>query len=978
MMRLQGSWSLASLRVRLMLLVLLAVVPALAFMLYSAQQQRRLGVEEMQQEALRMARMAADQHNRIIEATSQLLVALAEVPEVRRGEPAACSRFLAGLVRGYPSYANLGVADAAGRVVCSGLRLPPGVDVSDRLYFRRALELRQFAIGEYQIGRITKRPTVNFGYPLLDEKDGLRGVLFAAVDLEWLNEFAQKAELPRGGALTVLDEHGVILVRYPEGAQWIGRQISEAHDLKHILVGRAEGTAEAVGLDGVPRLYGFTRLPTSPGLGVLVSIGLPTGLVFEQVNRVFLHSLIGLGAVAVLALIAAWIGGDLLVRRQVAAIVQATERLGAGELTARTGLPVRGGELNQLAAAFDAMAATLQKREEDARRAAEEIALLQSITMAIGAAQTLDDAFAICLRKVCELTGWIVGQAWVPENGGKRLLCNPGWYASVGDVDEFRRASVGLTFAPGEGVLGEVWLEREARWMRDVGRARQFLRREAAARCDLKAGMWIPVMAGEEVIAVLEFFVYDAREHDAHLMALVGGVAAQLGAVIQRKRAEERVRDLAYLDPLTGLPNRAQLEERLRQAIESSAREGRTCALLMMDLERFEEIHYTLGQPNGDLMLKAVAPRIGALLARDSMLAHLGRDRFAVVLPGADVEQAVGLGRRIRGALETPFEVSGLSVEVGANVGIAVYPGHGEDAQLLLRHADVALYRARHAASGITVYAREQDPYNPRRLTLLGDLRRAIQEGHLLLYCQPKADMKSRRIVAVEALVRWQHPAYGEVTPGQFVPLVESTGLIEPLTLWVLKASVMQSRAWQHSGIRLPVAVNLATRNLVDMRLIEHIESALATWGAAPQSIAFEITEGGIMTDPARAAATLAELNARGHQLYVDDFGTGHSSLAYLQKLPVHAIKIDKSFVLEMLQNEDAATIVRSTIELGHNLGLTVVAEGVENHATWERLAALGCDEAQGNFVSPPFPAAELADWLGTSGWLLAEHASSE
>ncbi|MFZ5508502.1 MAG: putative bifunctional diguanylate cyclase/phosphodiesterase, partial [Pseudomonadota bacterium] len=628
-------------------------------------------------------------------------------------------------------------------------------------------------------------------------------------------------------------------------------------------------------------------------------------------------------------------------------------------------------ELNQLARAFDGMAAALQQREAEARRSAEEIRLLQSMTVAISTAPDLHAALAIALQKICETTGWSLGQAWTPSRDGRELVCSPGWYASAPGLDEFRQASMRFTFAPGSGLPGRAWSRKAPVWLQDVTQDANFPRAPFAQAVGIKAALAVPVLVHDEVVAVMEFFMFEPRAEDARLVQLVSALASQLGEVIQRKHAEDRVRHLAYFDALTGLPNRAQLQEGLQQAIAEAQRHHQPLALLILALERFREINYTLGQANGDLLLRQIGPRIRAALREADTLAYFGGRHFAILLPGCGAHAAAETASRIVKGFEQPFEIGGFTVEVGANIGIAVFPGHGEDSAVLMRHAEVALYKAQQEGASHALYKAEHDPYNPRRLQLMGELRSAIAEHQLALYCQPKLDLKTREIVAMESLMRWQHPSYGLVSPDVFVPLIESTGLIGPLTQWALDAALIQCHTWQQSNMRVPVAVNLSTRNLADPKLIDYIQNALATWGAEPSWIDLEITEGAIMVDPQAALETLKRLATLGFRLFIDDFGTGYSSLAYLQKLPVSAIKIDKSFVLPMMQDEDAAVIVRSTIELGHNLELKVVAEGVENQEICERLVALGCDEAQGYYVSPPIPADQFVAWAQAAPWPL-------
>jgi diguanylate cyclase (GGDEF)-like protein len=433
--------------------------------------------------------------------------------------------------------------------------------------------------------------------------------------------------------------------------------------------------------------------------------------------------------------------------------------------------------------------------------------------------------------------------------------------------------------------------------------------------------------------------------------------------ITERKRAEVALAHQALHDALTGLPNRVLLGDRLQQAILSADREKRALALLVMDLDRFKEVNDTLGHHAGDRLLQEIARRLrGALRASDTV-ARLGGDEFAVVLPGSS--DATDTAVKLVQALEAPFELEGHTLALGASVGIALYPQHGETVESLLRSADVAMYTAKRARSGVAVYAPDQDQHSVDRLGLLAELREALtRDDELLLYYQPKWDLRSGGLAGFEALARWQHPRRGLLEPDEFIDLAEQTGLMRPLTRYVLQAALRQARAWQQIGLRMPVAVNLSPSSLQDIQLASEIEQLLAESGVAADLLEVEITEEAYMTQPEVAAATLARLRGMGVRVAIDDFGTGYASLVYLQKLPVDRIKIDRSFVRALRHDESHATIVRSLIDLGHNLGLEVVAEGVEDEATRSGLAALGCDYAQGYALGGAQRAADLTPGL--------------
>jgi diguanylate cyclase (GGDEF)-like protein len=422
---------------------------------------------------------------------------------------------------------------------------------------------------------------------------------------------------------------------------------------------------------------------------------------------------------------------------------------------------------------------------------------------------------------------------------------------------------------------------------------------------------------------------------------------------------------LALHDPLTGLPNRVLFHDRVDQIILAAKREGSGAAVIVLDLDRFKEVNDTLGHPIGDLLLQQVAARIRGATREADSVARLGGDEFALVLSTASDPNAVaGVAERIQSALNTPFNLEGMSIEVEASLGAARYPEDGGDADTLLRRADVAMYVAKENKSGFEVYASETDSYSPDRLVLLAELRHAIATDELVLHYQPVIDLGSGRVVAVEALVRWIHPTRGLIGPDDFIPLAESSEQIGPLTTWVLNHALEQSRRWQDTGVDLLMAVNLSARNLHHPGFPAEVGGLLARWGVAPRSLELEITESAVMADPTRAIKILGELQGLGVSLAIDDFGTGYSSLSYLSRLPVAKIKIDRSFVISMDTNDNDAVIVRSTIELGRSLGLDVIAEGVETKQVGRELERLGCDLAQGYLWSPAMPADQLSAWL--------------
>jgi len=420
----------------------------------------------------------------------------------------------------------------------------------------------------------------------------------------------------------------------------------------------------------------------------------------------------------------------------------------------------------------------------------------------------------------------------------------------------------------------------------------------------------------------------------------------------------------ALHDGLTSLPNRTLLFEKIEHDIFIAQRDESPISLLMIDLDLFKEVNDTFGHAIGDQLLVEVGKRLKSILRNVDTVARMGGDEFAVLLPGAGKNDVVSIATKLLKSLQLPYAVNDLELIVSASIGISVFPEDGTDAKDLLQHADVAMYVAKQNNQGYSIYDSRQDKYSLMRFSMIADLREAIRNNSLELYFQPKLDLRSREVLSVEALLRWSHPHHGVVSPETIVELAEQTGFISQLTYWVADNAMAQLMLWRENNINLDISINISAYNLRDEDFVAGIKNILTTRQCPCDSLTLEITENAMMLNPNLAIDTLTEFSDMGLGISVDDYGTGFSSLAYLSKLPVDELKIDKSFVMNIDTEVNNETIVRSTIELAHNLGLKVVAEGIENELAWNMLRSYGCDQAQGYFMSKPVPAMELEVWL--------------
>jgi diguanylate cyclase (GGDEF)-like protein len=502
----------------------------------------------------------------------------------------------------------------------------------------------------------------------------------------------------------------------------------------------------------------------------------------------------------------------------------------------------------------------------------------------------------------------------------------------------------------------------------------------APAALDLltQTGLDIPfiIVSG----AIGEATAVEAMKKGAHDYLLKGSLSRLLPAIdrelreaavrSERKRADERLRYLAYHDSVTDLPNHSYLQEHLGRAIVTAKHAHNRLALIIMKVNRFNEVNETLGHEMADLVLKEIGQRVKNNLRKSDIVACLRGDEFAVLLTSPeDVERSTDCVCGIIETLEQPFVLSGFKLGIHVSFGLTYFPEHGTTADTLIQRARIALTAAAQNHSDYTIYSAEQEQNTLQQLSLLGDLRRAIVEDQLFLLYQPKIDLREGYLTGVEALIRWRHPSLGIIPPDQFIPLAERTGFIMPVTLWVIHEALAQCATWRAENLQVRIAVNLSTWNLQANEIAEQITGLIGSSGICPDQLQLEVTESAIMANPDQTLKNVTRMKNMGLRFSIDDFGTGYSSLAYLKQLPVDEIKIDKSFVMKMTTDQGDAVIVRSTIDLAHNLGLKVVAEGVENQETLRALVALGCDEAQGYYFSKPLQSAELIEWQKQRVW---------
>lgn len=952
----------ATLRAKLLLLALFAVIPAFALAIFSDLEDRATRVTNARNGTQKFANTVAENYQDFIIQSRELLSVLGVLRGVQLNASADfCRQFLTSVLSRNSTYVDLGVVRPNGDLFCNAGPVDTSSGIAGRSCFRDAIANRSFAVGTGFTGPISHKRNLMFVQPVLDSSGSVVELVFAAVDLSLFERMFGNSGLPPGALLTVFDDRGRVFARFPTDKPGVARPIADQFLFQTLLAQRGTGTVRLVSQTGMAEFAAFSTLGDAAPSRLYVAVEVSESAVLGRANRLLARNLLSLSIAALAVLAAAWWLSEFLIMRRVRSLIVETQRLSRGDFSVRIAERPGNDELGKLGAAFGAMAKTLESRDRAYRTLSEGNRILVHAT----------EEHEL-LRDMCRVAVDMGGyrMAWVGylEHDEAKSV-RPMAYAGF---EQGLLNSITVTWSDGPLGRGPTGIAIRTGKPFASGNIRDDAifdawRVEVAAR-GYQSCIALPLNVGEERLGNLTIYAAEPGVFGAEETQLLSELAGDLsfGIAVLRTRKKEReterwVRHLAFHDALTGLPNRTQFHESVAAAIAAAVSDDEPFAVLALSVDNLREINGALGYAQGDDFLKAIAERLTRMTDDCDRLARLAENRFAILMRGHTVDDAARAAQSILQAIEAPFEVAGLQLDALLSVGIALFPSHGRSAEVLIRRADMAVQEAHRKGSPYTVDPESAiSEYSARRLQLGGELRRGIASRQLLLHYQIKVDIESNRICGAEGLVRWNHPARGMTAPSEFIPLAEHTGLIKPLTYAVMDMAIEQIGRFARLGLTVPIAVNLSARNLRDPDLVDRVRSALVAAKVAPGRLEFEITESALMEDPEGARRSLADLHELGIRLYIDDYGTGYSSLAYLQKLPVHAIKIDQSFVFDMISSRSSASIVRSTIDLAHDLGLKVVAEGVENQETLDRLAEQGCDVAQGYFLGEPVDSERL------------------
>jgi len=601
------------------------------------------------------------------------------------------------------------------------------------------------------------------------------------------------------------------------------------------------------------------------------------------------------------------------------------------------------------------------------RRAEQRRNMETAVTRLLAEARSIEEVMPRVIRAMCESLGYAYGARWALDPKERVLACAETWCEGTPELrafDAYNRPRKQTSVPGHRGLIHRVWESNGPIWVVDLSREVGVRRGEAALAAGLRTAFAFPILIGENFYGVMEFFGLEPQPRDDRMLELAQTVGVQIGQFIARKQAETNLQFFASHDPLTGLFNRTMFNERLQQALAQASRFERSLALLFIDLDGFKVINDTYGHNSGDAVLADLASRLRATLREGDVIGRMGGDEFVVLIEEFDeATQVAEVAKKVLDATTRPFLLPGRECSLTASLGISIYPDDGKDAQALLKSADIAMYLVKQQGkNSFRFYSPQMNVHMMERLSLESGLRRAIERGELNLLYQPRVGVSDGQVRAVEALIRWQHPSQGVISPSEFVPVAEDAGLISAIGEWVLHTACRQARAWRDQGLlELRVAVNLSPRQFLQESLIHVVREALHHTGMDPARLELEITEEMLIRNPERAERLLGQFKELGVRVVIDDFGTGLSSLNVIQRLPIDCVKIDRSLILDLPGSERAAAITRGVVAMAHSLGISTTAEGVETREQREFLAQIGCEDMQGNYFSAPVGADTVA-----------------
>jgi diguanylate cyclase (GGDEF)-like protein len=966
-----------SLQFRLLSLCIIGgLLPALLVSAYFAQEQRHEVAREELTHIQVLAGLLADGERRFLQNAELLLSVLTQINVLKQStlHGSDCGQILHQVLVAKPEYINVGIIDQNGEVLCSALPWTKPMSMNDRLYFIKALQHQTFALGEYQIGRISGRPSLNIGYPI--QLDQGKGVIYVALDLEhFLRNLAHEMAVPKQVAMIVTDREHRILATFPSQAERLGAIFKPNLTLHH-QTENGSAIYERREADGRSVLYVTRPIMTAHTVNMPVFLYLraPKAVVYAPFQALLWQQIVILFLLTITLLLGLAWAIEVLVLRGVRQLVRATRSLATGDYSVRTNLKAEQGEIGLLGQTFDEMEDALLTQLQETRRQREQMirqnrihAMLSGINTTIVRVRDQDVLLAEACRIAVEQGRFPL--VWIGLLDAAGQTFDKIWSAAYKDTPELVPAS-GSKLAALAPVYGQVVAQGRIMLSNDLANDAQACSWPAQAlELGFNAGAILPLLKGRHTVALMTLYAQEESGFDKAELLLLKEVAEDITFALHYIEQINQLDYLVFHEPVTGLSTERVFQDRLSQRLAQLHQQAGMAAVLLIAFERLPQIVVSQGRYVRDALLCEAARRLqNHLPARDS-IASTAQGELLVMLDDPQDEQDVTTAvHGILDLMRRPIRIEDQDYVLSCRIGISLAPVDGEDAERLIRHAASVLELLRR--EGKETYRFFKPEIQARihhSLQLERAMRQALDREEFSIVYQPIVNLRSGRLVAMEALLRWQSRELGCLSPSQFIPLAEETGLIEPLGLWVLSCVCRQLVNWREQGLNLAqTSINVSARQLHHPGFARQVIAILERSQLNPEDIqiGLEITETALLEDLERTITTVNALRDANIRIYLDDFGTGYSSLSYLKQLPVDRIKADLSFVRDLPSSPASAAVISAIVAMAHSLGLKVIAEGVETESQRSKLIELCCDYAQGYYFAKPMPAEAMRSWL--------------
>lgn len=955
-----------SLRARILLLVLLAtLLPALILAVYFFNQ-RDNNIIEAKQRLDALAKYAVENLDDKVKGTVQMLHGLSRAQDIEIADKALCSDFLASVLARYPQYTGLLTISAEGDLHCDSLRSGRVLNVKSRDYFKQALATGQPAY-DVVIGGLTGIAVLQVAYPALDQQGRLSYMVLASLNLsQYAQAFTAASPYPDTRML-IWDKKGKLLVGTPANQRNLSPEAARTANalFRFASTPGEQSSLSSSGLDRVRTVWARAAMPAISNGGAYLLLGIPEETLIAKANRRLYNALALLLVVALVTFVIAWYAAESGIRRHVRSIARVAGSIETANLEARCGPPYPSGELGELMAVVDRAAGAVQRQQTEIDTKARDLQKVNRTLLVISGISTLiarvdgrEELFHEACRIAVQAGGFRMALISLFDPDLMRVIP----MASAGKDEVLLNAIKEILSSPERApssMIETAMRQKRAVVSNDASTDSKVLLSGQYLEAGVRSIAVLPLLVAGEAVGTLALYAGEPNFFLADEMALLTELASTIAFAIDHIDKGERLEHLAYYDALTGLANRSLFIERVAQFMRSAVSSKYTLALLLFDLERFKNINDSLGRAAGDTLLKQVAEWLSRERGDANLFARIDADRFAIVLPDVSLRDDMTqyIEDTLAALLEHPFRLNDAVFRIAAKAGVALFPDDGADADTLFKNAEAALKNAKRSGERYLFYSYAMNERVADKLTMENQLRQALENREFVLHYQPKVALASGKLASAEALLRWNNPRVGLVPPGQFIPILEETGLISQVGAWALQQAIADYLRWFHMGLpAVRIAVNVSPIQLRNRDFVSEIKQAVAVDPQAAQGLELEITENLIMADINHSILSLREIRASGVTIAIDDFGTGFSSLAYLSKLPVDTLKIDRSFIEEMTSGSEGLALVSTIISLAHALKHNVVAEGVETDEQARLLRLLNCDEMQGFLFSKAVP----------------------